>query len=331
MKKLLIFVGTVLLLVGLLHLGSADFPTKGPYGKVSRDFRFMKDVQIDGDLNVDGTFVMAGGITPGGDITLADDEQVLFGDGTDASIDFDDDDNALVIGVPINGQQGIILGSQPDVAADFNWGGLVTTTQHAAIAFVDDDTDHWLKIGHIGDDEPFVESMSGDLQINPNYEANVTFFEGVNANGENPTITISGYQTDTAARTFTINVDATGNPVLNAQIAPIKIADAVAYTRQGTTNHWTYQGALADDASFNLPAITNGAVGWVVVGNNEERSDFTIDNDGDVTLVDNSANVVANADTDGKFCLGTAATQEPLVVRNRLAAEKNVILILYYD
>ncbi|MBW2106352.1 MAG: hypothetical protein JRI26_10100, partial [Deltaproteobacteria bacterium] len=93
-----------------------------------------------------------------------------------------------------------IIADQVDVAADFNFGGLVTTTSEPLIAFVDTDTDSWFKVGFFNDDEPFLEAMSGDLLINPNYDQNVTFFEGVNANGENPTIKIFGYKTDTAAQ-----------------------------------------------------------------------------------------------------------------------------------
>ena len=56
-----------------------------------------------------------------------------------------------------------------------------------------------------------------------------------------------------------------------------------------------------------------------------------VDDDGDVILILNSANVVANADTDTKICIGTAATQEPLTIRNRLGAQKNINLIIWYS
>jgi hypothetical protein len=90
--------------------------------------------------------------------------------------------------------------------------------------------------------------------------------------------------------------------------------------------------AVADDATVTaLPSITNACFGYIQVGNNEEYALFLIDNDGDVVLLMNSANIVSGADTDGKFCIGTAATQEPLVIRNRLGASKNVNLMLWYN
>lgn len=94
---------------------------------------------------------------------------------------------------------------------------------------------------------------------------------------------------------------------------------------------FTYQGNLADDATFNLPAIANSARGWIIAGSNEERSDFWIDATGTVVLTNNSTNVVANADTDVKLCVGTAGTQEPLTIKNRLGGTKNINLMMWYD
>lgn len=98
----------------------------------------------------------------------------------------------------------------------------------------------------------------------------------------------------------------------------------------GTINSFTYQADIADDGTFNLPAITDSAWGFIQAGNNEEYALFTVDDDGDVTLISNSANVVANADIDGNLCIGTAV-QEPLVIRNRLGAQKNINLIIWYS
>ena len=99
----------------------------------------------------------------------------------------------------------------------------------------------------------------------------------------------------------------------------------------GTINSFTYQADVGDDGIFTLPAITDAAWGFIQAGDNEEYALFTIDNDGDVTLISNSANVVANTDVDGKICLGTAGSQEPLQVRNRLGAQKNINLIIWYS
>ncbi len=93
----------------------------------------------------------------------------------------------------------------------------------------------------------------------------------------------------------------------------------------------TYNESVADDANIVLPSFTNGCKGWVMIGNAEEYTEFWVDNDGDVTLVDGSANVVAGADTDAKVCIGTSATQEPLVVKNRLGGAKNFLMEIKYN
>ncbi|GAH51012.1 unnamed protein product [marine sediment metagenome] len=105
----------------------------------------------------------------------------------------------------------------------------------------------------------------------------------------------------------------------------------LGYMRQGELFQWTYQGDLDDDGTFNLPEFTDACWGFIQAGNDEEYALFSVDNVGNVTLVQNSANVVANADTDDKLCLGTAAPQEPLTVRNRLDATKNINLIIWYS
>ena len=105
----------------------------------------------------------------------------------------------------------------------------------------------------------------------------------------------------------------------------------LSFQKRGTILIWTKNENVSDDGTFNLPAITDSAFGWVAAGNNEEYALFGIDNDGDVTLISNSSNVVANADTDGNLCIGTAATQEPLTIKNRLAAAKDINLFLVYS
>lgn len=99
----------------------------------------------------------------------------------------------------------------------------------------------------------------------------------------------------------------------------------------GTINQFHYQADVADDGTFTLPAFTDSCWGFIQAGNNEEYVIFTNDNDGDVILVANSANVVANADTDTNLCIGTAATQEPLTIKNRLGATKNVNVMIWYS
>jgi hypothetical protein len=97
-------------------------------------------------------------------------------------------------------------------------------------------------------------------------------------------------------------------------------------------NQFRYYADLANDAIYTLPfSVTSSARGFIAAGNNEERSDFWIDNDGDVTLINNSANVVANANTDDKLDIGTAAAQDPLQIKNRLGSTKKIFMIIWYN
>ena len=99
-----------------------------------------------------------------------------------------------------------------------------------------------------------------------------------------------------------------------------------------SVTEYRYYADLANDAILTLPfSITSSARGFIAAGDNEERSDFWIDNDGDVTLVNNSTNVVANADTDDKLDIGTGAAQEPLQIKNRLNATKKIFLVIWYN
>ena len=105
----------------------------------------------------------------------------------------------------------------------------------------------------------------------------------------------------------------------------------LGFSMTGLLKLQTYSAELADDAIITINAITTSAFGWIIVGDNEEFTQFRITSDGTVTLLNETGNIVANADTDAKFCVGTAATQEPLQIRNRLAATKNVNMVIWYD
>jgi len=91
---------------------------------------------------------------------------------------------------------------------------------------------------------------------------------------------------------------------------------------------------LADDGTYTLPFnVTYAAWGWITSGSTDGSNigayaTFLIDGDGDVTLLTAHSSVVANSDTDGKLCLGTAASQEPLVIKNRVGSTKRVTLFI---
>ncbi len=100
-------------------------------------------------------------------------------------------------------------------------------------------------------------------------------------------------------------------------------------------NYWTSATEVADDGTVALPTVTANypAHGWVQVTTTTtivESAEFEMGSDGNVSLIRATANVVVNADTDGKFCLGTAAGQNPLTVKNRLNGARQVLITLFY-
>ncbi|GAB63115.1 MAG: hypothetical protein DWB56_06680 [Candidatus Jettenia sp.] len=96
-------------------------------------------------------------------------------------------------------------------------------------------------------------------------------------------------------------------------------------------NAFLYNKSVDDDAVITLPSITTSGYGIVIAGDNTERTMFWINSTGTVALLNNSANVVANADTDANLCIGTAATQEPLQIKNRLGATTILNVMFWYD
>jgi hypothetical protein len=88
--------------------------------------------------------------------------------------------------------------------------------------------------------------------------------------------------------------------------------------------------SMADDDTRTLPTLVSGALGFVVIGADEERAIFSVDSSGNANLIIASANIVANADTDGKFCIGTSVAN-PLILRNRLGAEKTTMRAILYN
>lgn len=94
-----------------------------------------------------------------------------------------------------------------------------------------------------------------------------------------------------------------------------------------------WRQTLNDDASFSLPSLSYSAKGTIIVTNSgvlSEYTDFIVDGSGNVTLINPSANVVANADTDANICIGTAAAQEPLVIKNRLGGQREIVAYIFH-
>jgi hypothetical protein len=99
----------------------------------------------------------------------------------------------------------------------------------------------------------------------------------------------------------------------------------------GIMKFFAYSQSVQDAGTFQLPAVTNSGWGFISAGNNEEYAIFFVSGDGNVTLISNSTNVVANSDTALKLCIGTAASQDPLTIKNNLGAAKQINLTFWYD
>jgi hypothetical protein len=100
-------------------------------------------------------------------------------------------------------------------------------------------------------------------------------------------------------------------------------------TSTGETSTWSGRFSVADDGIITLFPMTTGGRFFIICG--AEWADFFVDDDGDVTLIANSANVVANASTDGNLCIGNSGTQEPLIIENKLGVLNIVIILGIHD
>ena len=100
--------------------------------------------------------------------------------------------------------------------------------------------------------------------------------------------------------------------------------------------HWASATSVADDGTVALPTITANSSGHGLVqvssaGVINESAEFEIDSTGNVQIIRGTANVVVNADTDGKVCIGTAAAQNPMTVKNRLGGTRTVMIKIWYN
>jgi hypothetical protein len=103
----------------------------------------------------------------------------------------------------------------------------------------------------------------------------------------------------------------------------------------GTVEDWRYADAIADDGTKALPTIKANYAAKVEVivssaGVIDANATFMIDSTGTVTQKIDSGNCVYNVDTDVKLCIGTAAAQNPLTIKNRLGGAKNIMITMMY-
>ena len=98
---------------------------------------------------------------------------------------------------------------------------------------------------------------------------------------------------------------------------------------------WRYAASIADDGTKALPTIKAdyAAIGNIVISSSgviNESAEFEIDSTGTCQIIRGTANVVVNADIDTKVCLGTAAAQNPLTIKNRLGGVRNIMITIMY-
>ncbi len=110
------------------------------------------------------------------------------------------------------------------------------------------------------------------------------------------------------------------------------VNDGAGVAADRSVRHIFHSKDVVDDGVITLKAVTSHGFGTVLVGTDvATRTQFFVDSTGTVTLLNNTVDVVANADTDTKLCIGTALPQEPLQIKNRLAATKPITVIFEFD
>ena len=113
-------------------------------------------------------------------------------------------------------------------------------------------------------------------------------------------------------------------------------AASTAVAATGPLKVFAYNKSVVDDGIVTLPAVTTNGYGKITVGTTAATyAQFVVGSTGTVTLlgvaVITTADVVANADTDAKLCIGTAGTQEPLQIKNRLGSTQVLNIEFWYD
>lgn len=120
--------------------------------------------------------------------------------------------------------------------------------------------------------------------------------------------------------------------------APVR-ADSPVFTTNVSMGGCKWFGSatsVLDNGTVALPTITANSAAWgqIVVsasGLIEQSASFQIDSTGNAEIISATSGVVANADTGGKLCLGTAAGQNPMTVKNRLGGTKTVMITMWYN
>lgn len=131
----------------------------------------------------------------------------------------------------------------------------------------------------------------------------------------------------------TIGLAAGGSEVASFASAGAAIATLAAATLTTGQNAKIFAGSatLADDAKVALPAHTVFMFGIVLAKEGATFTIFYATALGAVSLISNTADVAANADTDAKLDIGITNPDNPIEIKNRLGDAYDVnYFIVYY-
>jgi hypothetical protein len=92
-----------------------------------------------------------------------------------------------------------------------------------------------------------------------------------------------------------------------------------------------YAMSLVDDGIYTLPfKFKTDQRSWgFATCSDEDYAFFTVNGRGVVDLMGHD-NVVANANTDGKLCIGTEDAQNPLQFKNRRGSTRILMIVIWY-
>ena len=152
------------------------------------------------------------------------------------------------------------------------------------------------------------------------------------ATGPNPSAYLSHERLHDIGSILDHSSTATPGQILkaNADGLPVDATNTDAEVAGVIAGQYRHTGNVLNAGIFTLPVIANGARGVMIVGTDEERADFSIAANGTVNLIMASSNVVANANTANKVCIGTSVAS-PCVIANNLGSTKAIMLQLWYD
>ncbi len=122
---------------------------------------------------------------------------------------------------------------------------------------------------------------------------------------------------------------------VNAPIMNVSELYSVGEIGCAEVQYWASATNIADDGHVDLPTITanysgHGFIQVSSAGTIVESAEFEIDSTGTAQIIRGTANVVVNANTDGKMCIGTAAAQNPMVIKDRLGAGTRYHMITFW-